>query len=171
MKVYVVVDGMYEDYHIKKVFLDKYKADNYVSLFKGEFTKPEVLEFDASDNEEFRFVTYIEVEFSSGKFRNNKDKFDFKLKSRELENYEDYVSFDYISFSHFKEIDLKNIHIRRIISKDYLEVTDEKKYEIEVEIEQECKDLFDEINALLDKGLNNKEINQWLSSEYVNSIK
>lgn len=51
MKIYIVTEGEYSDYHIEGVFLTKEAADKYVKLFcAGKYFYPEVEEYETMDD-------------------------------------------------------------------------------------------------------------------------
>lgn len=60
MKIYIVTEGCYSDYHIEEVFLDKEKAYNYARLHcSGD---GHVEEFDTLDND-YEIITPKIVEY------------------------------------------------------------------------------------------------------------
>jgi hypothetical protein len=66
MKVYVVTAGSYEDYRIRKVFLDEEKAKEYVELSNlSNYDDHYYLEtYDTSDDLEISKITYVEANYT-----------------------------------------------------------------------------------------------------------
>jgi len=50
MKIFIVTDGQYSDYHIVAVFLSKEKAEHYAKYNSGYYDSCRVEEYDTSDD-------------------------------------------------------------------------------------------------------------------------
>lgn len=61
-KVYIVSGGSYSDYHIKRIFLNKEKAEAYMKVC-GDSDLNELEEFELSDDEIFTPVYYIKITY------------------------------------------------------------------------------------------------------------
>ena len=59
MKVYVVTSGIYSDYSIERVFLDKNKASEYAEWLGNDHVTVE--EYDTSDNDYINKQYYVRV--------------------------------------------------------------------------------------------------------------
>lgn len=61
MKVYVVTEGSYSDYHIEAIFSDKLKAEIHAALIEGDVAEWDVDSVYVDTNQ--KIITYAEVGF------------------------------------------------------------------------------------------------------------
>ena len=67
MKVYVVTEGSYSDYHIEAIFSDKLKADIHAALISGDVAEWDVDNIEVDTNQ--KIIPYARVVFYP--FRSN----------------------------------------------------------------------------------------------------
>lgn len=59
MKIYIITSGIYSDYRIERVFLDKNKASEYAEWLGSDHVTVE--EYDTSDNDDINKQYYVRV--------------------------------------------------------------------------------------------------------------
>lgn len=80
MKLYVVTQGEYSDYHIEKIFLDKDKAENYAKYHRAEVEEWE------TDDEDYEIIKngyyYISLDYKF--FQDARFKWFYKLTNYQV---------------------------------------------------------------------------------------
>ena len=101
MKVYVVTYGAYSEYHIKKVFLDKEKAEKYLALI----TKSDV--FDDYDFDSGRVEEYDTADDEIEIFDDEKGIKLWRIKFNSEGNIE-HIEHKEIKYNIYKDLDFEN---------------------------------------------------------------
>lgn len=86
MKLYVVTQGEYSDYHIEKIFLDKKKAENYAEYHSTYYYKAQVEEWETGD-EDYEIIKngYYCVSLNYMLFQDARFKWFYKLSHYQVE--------------------------------------------------------------------------------------
>lgn len=157
--IYIVTDGDYSEYIIKKVFLDKEKAEKYAKLSTDGYYQCEVEEWDTSDDKLIDEITYIYVEYKKEKRISFNIEF---VKTNTLDDKKgeiDYTDFSYMDYSSiYDEIRIyKELTLRREITGNYDEENLKKKYK------KVCHDVMAKIESLMElEGWTEEMIQEWL---------
>lgn len=149
MKVYIVTQGCYSDYHIEKVFLDRQKAEEYVKYYTASaYDDLQIEEYENSNEMVITPMYYANIEYNI-----LTDEYSFKI---ELSNSED--------MRHKNKTDLSfgrsgyNAPISAPIIKLFREVSsnnDDIAYNKYLKV---CRDLSTQIKYLASEGLSQNEI-------------
>jgi len=154
MKVYIITSGSYSDYTIRRVFLDKTKAEKWVS-YNSQFEVNIIEEFDSSDETIFHSVTKVLTWISRFNGKITKGCFIEHMSSDELtENPDTRYRIDPTAY----EVD-NELAIVRILSDNKL-----SEEELEKKYTKICYDLLGQIdNLILNESWTIKMINAWLN--------
>ena len=154
MKVYIITSGSYSDYTIRRVFLDKAKAEKWVS-YNSQFEVNIIEEFDSSDETIFHSVTKVLTWLSRFNGKITKGCFIEHMSSEELtEKPSIQYRIDRIGY----EVD-NELAIIRILSDNKL-----SEEELEKKYTKICYDLLGQIdNLILNESWTIKMINAWLN--------
>ena len=158
-KVYVVSGGSYSDYHIKRIFLNKEKAEAYIKVCDdGDLNELE--EYELSDDEIFIPAYCIKITYylNGMPYYSNQDIYDFKIVTTnttdtklECQNYTwyyNYGSSEYLTI------------IRPIYSNNFDETQLKEKYK------KVCEDLKVQIESLKKlEGWDKDMISEWLKNK------
>jgi hypothetical protein len=164
MKVYVVTSGSYSDYSIKKIFLDKEKAERYIDIKEKEgcldINGLEI--YETSDDNLIELKKYIYVQFII--YSNGETQYIFEIiNTNTLDNpcIDDYP---YI-YSYYHYIDWCNeyiINIHRPLTQENYD--EEKLYN---KYKKVCEDIWAMIKYNLSEGWDEKMINKWLKEQTI----
>ena len=129
MKVYIVTDGEYSDYHIKRVFIDGEKAGRYLETSCGR-----IEEFNTSDDVDIEHITYTHVFY---KWHKDEDCFDLYVRrTNSLDEVRGDIEYIYYTdqkggkcpYTRNINSPYRSISLRRIIAHDYDKERLKKKY-------------------------------------------
>lgn len=159
MKVYIVTEGSYSDYEIKRVFLDEEKAQKYKDIIGGE---SQVEEYETSDEEinTIKPLWHISAEYFP---KYNKLDLNIWETSTDAQNHsQNRVHFnDYRKYTSYEYM----VNIRKAIPRAGSESKKEihnRYYEKLLKVSQ---DYWGIVKEQLANGATEKDINQMLSQK------
>jgi hypothetical protein len=154
MKIYIVTAGEYSDYHIVRVFLDKEKAERYISLCGNHYDEPVIEEYETDDDSIIEEINFIRAEFIKTK---NESKVNIQIKkSNTLDDNEEKINGNW--FWYYETLNQKQLIIERVLKNGYDEKRLKEKYK------KVCYDLMTKIESLIEiEGWTNKMIQEWLN--------
>lgn len=141
MKVYIVTSGTYSDYMIRKIFLDKDKAEEYKKWLPDS---NDVEEYDTSDDDTIRKKYKVRIDL---KWYPNKEE---KLIARSWKDCES--GYDYNYYSAYEDVWEELVVVRIVNSDNYDEQYWKDKYT------KFIYDLRAYVNQLKAEGFNEKFI-------------
>jgi len=142
MKVYIVTDGSYSDYHIERVFLEKEKAEHFSELIDGD-----VGEYETDDDKQFEDYNVIRCWY------NFIGEFTSYFTNIVGQKY----ALNKTAFSIFKNTSMNNLYLQRVVPNDSNEEDMTNKYK------KVCYDIFAEIKYHKEvDGWSDKMIQEWV---------
>jgi hypothetical protein len=147
MKVYIVTAGCYSDYHIKRVFSNKEKAELYA---KGT-SEADIEEYELDDDKEVKLYTLINIDYCIERAPKYQFQFDIcnSLDSEECTYY-------------FNWSGGEGLRLNRIIPK--INLTEEQKEHYKKKYKKVVYDLMAQIKYLKEhNGFTIQQINEWLN--------
>jgi hypothetical protein len=160
MKVYIVSEGCYSDYHIERVFLDKNKAEKYHEIKSKEMHSDvnEIEEYETDDDKQFEVTRYISASLTISPKGNQ--EYDFNIHvGNSLDNGNELNSYPYYHNSYFDRTGYMysneyEIDIHRPILTDHYD-EDELRYKYK----KVCEDFWTKIKSL-------KDVEGWRKKAY-----
>ena len=139
MKIYIVTSGIYSDYHINRVFLDKNKANEYAEWLGDDHVTVE--EYDTSDNDTIEKQYKVRIDL---KWYPNKEE---KLIARSWKDCESDYNYNY--YSNYSDIWEELVVVRTVNGENFNEHYWEDKltkyaYDLKAQIEYLKSEGFDE---------------------------
>jgi hypothetical protein len=165
MKIYIVSEGSNSEYGIERIFLDKTKANIWVSINKNGYNDMKVEEWETSDDTLFYQVTIIYYQITRYKDGDKKEYFSVDRKSSDALKYDNEFS-DYTT--EFVPYTKKDIELGRdtLTIKRQLHTNKLNDEELENKYKKVCNDLLGQIdNLILNENWTSEMIQEWLNGK------